>query len=673
MINQQIEQDNTLEETSSRDNVSTVTFSQWGHHFEKKVMQGLLVDPAWAEQMSEVLEPRYFDLKYLHYLSERYLNYAKKYNAYPTLQLLVAIVKDELKQGSDIALKEQVVEYLKNLRNSPDMGDLPLVKEKALEFCRRQALKRALEKTVELVATEKYETIVDIIKKAVSVGTTASLGHDLFDDVEARYVTLKRSCIPTGMSELDDQKVLNGGSGRGELNVVIASTGVGKCVTKETKIKIKYLSYLIDNKLYKPWDSVIVDNTRLNAKDYANLNNNVSYKEIIEEIKICSLFELMNVYSAKKDKHGEILKYNEFLIDVESLDGFYPLEAFRLTKPEKVVSIKLSDGKLLTASPQHLVVKEEDKAIGIWKKIEEISIGDKISVSDNQLSEVVEISKISDTLQTLYDIQVGIAHSYMANGILSHNSHFLTMLGANAIRQGRNVLYYTFELSEAKVGIRFDSNFTDIDSNDIFDQKDKVNEFYATNQIGKVKIKYFPTSQPTVNTLRAHMEKLALRGFIPDMVIIDYADIMRSTRQYDSPRHELKLLYEELRAFATERNVVLWTASQSNREGSSADIVDMDNMSESYAKAFVADLIITLSRKSAERADGSGRLYVAKNRNGRDGLVFPIKIDTARSKFAIVGEQTTPEHAKDDVQSDMRKALKNKFEKYENLGLKQVG
>ena len=111
---------------------TAVTFGKWGHHFEKKVMQALLVDSAWAEQMSEVLEPRYFDLKYLHYLSDRYLNYARKYKAYPTLQLLVAIVKDELKQGNDVALREQVIEYLKMMKAAPDMGDLPLVKEKRL-------------------------------------------------------------------------------------------------------------------------------------------------------------------------------------------------------------------------------------------------------------------------------------------------------------------------------------------------------------------------------------------------------------------------------------------------------------------------------------------------------------------------------------------------------------
>ena len=137
-----------------------VTFGQWGSHFERKVMQALLIDPAWAEQMSEVLEPSYFDLKHLNYLADRYLSYARKYKAYPTLQLLVAIVKDELKQGSDLALREQVVEYLKSMRANPDMGDLPLVKEKALDFCRRQALKRPLEKTVELIETEKYEAFV---------------------------------------------------------------------------------------------------------------------------------------------------------------------------------------------------------------------------------------------------------------------------------------------------------------------------------------------------------------------------------------------------------------------------------------------------------------------------------------------------------------------------------
>jgi replicative DNA helicase len=455
------------------------TFGQYGQHFQKKVVQALLSDPSWAEQMSEVLEPAYFDLKYLNYLADRYLSYSKKYKAYPSLPMLVTIVKDELKQGNDLALKEQVVQYLKTLRAAPDMGDLPLVKDKALDFCRRQSLKRGLEKVVDLIETEKYEAIVDTIKKAVSAGTTTGLGHDLTEDVEARYVADRRLVIPTCLSELDAPKILNGGSGRGELHVVIAPTGVGK-------------------------------------------------------------------------------------------------------------------------------------------------------------------------------------------------SHLMTYIGANAMRQGYNVLYFTMELSEAKVGLRFDSNFTGIDTNEIIDRKDEVLKFYAENKLGKLKIKYFPTNEPTVNTLRAHLEKLALKGFIPDVVLVDYADIVRSSRMYEQPRLEMKLVYEELRALAVERNIALWTASQSNREGSNVEVVDMNNMSEAYAKAFICDLIVTLSRRPGEKASGLGRLYIAKNRNGIDGLVFPIKIDTARSLFEIVGETTTPDEVQATAEQDVRQKLRDRFAKFNDMNLKKV-
>ena len=57
-----------------------------------------------------------------------------------------------------------------------------------------------------------------------------------------------------------------------------------------------------------------------------------------------------------------------------------------------------------------------------------------------------------------------------------------------------------------------------------------------------------------------------MKGFKPGLIIIDYADIMRSTRQYDSLRHELKLIYEELRNLAMELGIPVWTASQANRE-----------------------------------------------------------------------------------------------------------
>ena len=85
-------------------------------------------------------------------------------------------------------------------------------------------------------------------------------------------------------------------------------------------------------------------------------------------------------------------------------------------------------------------------------------------------------------------------------------------------------------------------------------------------------------------------------------------------------------------------------------------------MSEAYGKAMVADVVLSVSRKSHEKATGWGRLFVAKNRAGRDGLVYPIKIDTARSKFEIVGQAGSFEESKLDDDASQKKALKAKWE-----------
>lgn len=447
---------------------SKVSFGEYGKSFQEKVVQALLADQRWAEQMAEVFDVEYLELAYLKFLADRYFSYAKKYKVFPTLQLLVTVIRDELKIGTDVLIRDQIIDYLTRMRQNPDVGDLPYVKEKALDFCRKQSLKAALETVVDQMQAGKYEQIVDGIKKAVQVGTAPAIGHDFFNDFEARFTRLKRVTVPTGIEELDRKEVLQGGLGNGELGVIVANTGVGK-------------------------------------------------------------------------------------------------------------------------------------------------------------------------------------------------SHFLTMLGCNALRAGMDVLHYTLELSETAVGMRYDSNLCEIDSNNVIDSKQSVIDSYKDKKLGRLFIKEFPTNSASIYTIRAHMERLDLRGFRPAVVLIDYADVMRSTRQYDSLRHELKLIYEELRGFASEKLIPIWTASQANKEGASSDIVDLNNMSEAYGKAMVADVVLSVSRRAHEKSSGQGRLYIAKNRAGRDGIVYPVQIDTARSKFTVSGQAGSLSAAHGDDENSMKAALKQKW------------
>ena len=235
-------------------------------------------------------------------------------------------------------------------------------------------------------------------------------------------------------------------------------------------------------------------------------------------------------------------------------------------------------------------------------------------------------------------------------------------MGANAMRAGKNVLHYTFELTEYAVGLRYDSNLCDIASNDVQDQKEQVLQQYEEMELGRLIIKEYPTGSATSITLRNHLEKLMLKGFVPSVIIVDYADIMRSTKSYDSLRHELKLIYEELRNLAMDLNVPIWTASQANRESANSDIVGLENMAEAYGKAMVADVVISLSRKAMEKSTGAGRLFIAKNRAGKDGLVFSIHIDTSKSKFEILDDNTlTLDEAVHQSNGDMKELLRRKW------------
>jgi hypothetical protein len=394
----------------------------------------------------------------------------------------------------------------------------------------------------------------------------------------------------------------------------------------------------------------------------------IEHCDVTETISAGDLFDQIGFTSdvLPSDDSGDSYIPNQWGIEVLSLDGYYPIEGFRWTKPERQVKLFHRTTRVdvlkdcvshIQCSPEHLVLRQGDDPA--WVKVGDLNHGDLI-VTRNGINRVTSVN-ITDDVDRLCDIQVAIAHSYFADDVLSHNSHFLTFLGANALRAGVDVLHYTFELSESAVGRRYDSNLCDVDSNDVIEGKDSIIAKYRDMKLGRLIIKEFPTNTATIYTLRSHIERLDLKGFRPGVIIIDYADIMRSTRQYDSLRHELKLIYEELRGFASEKSIPIWTASQSNKEGANSEVVDLGNMSEAYGKAMVADVVLSISRRAHEKSDGFGRLFVAKNRAGRDGIVYPVKIDTARSKFEITGRASNPEETAKDDEKVFKKALQNKW------------
>jgi len=406
------------------------TFLRLGKKFQENMCQLMLEDRPFFDQISEVLKVEFFELKYLQIFTETLLKYRSKYNTHPNHEVMEALLRTELNHH-DPAAATQVRNFFARVRQSGRIEEAAFIKDKSLDFCRKQVLKGAMMESIKLIKSSSFDEIEKVIQDALKLGTDNNFGHDYHKDALKRFEYINRSPISTGWDRMDD--IVKGGLGKNELGVVIAPTGAGK-------------------------------------------------------------------------------------------------------------------------------------------------------------------------------------------------SMVLVHLACQAIREGKTVVYYTLELKDTSVGSRFDSCMTGISLNDLKERKEEVLS-HVESIDGSLIIKEYPTKSASVQTLKNHIEKLKKRGIYPDMILVDYADLLKPVRHSNEKRHELEEIYEGLRAMAQVYEIPVWTASQTNRGGLNAEVITMESISEAFNKCFVADFIFSLSRTVIDKQSNKGRIFVAKNRNGPDGIVFPCFVD----------------------------------------------
>ena len=243
-------------------------------------------------------------------------------------------------------------------------------------------------------------------------------------------------------------------------------------------------------------------------------------------------------------------------------------------------------------------------------------------------------------------------------------SMVLVHLGAEALKAGKTVVQYTLELKDTTIGGRYDSCITGIPLGELFNFKEEILETVKDIE-GKLIIKEYPTKSASVKTIKNHLEGLRKRDVNIDMIIVDYADLLRSVSSHREKRMELESIYEGLRGLAQEFDCAIWTASQTNRGGLNAEVITMESISEAFSKCFVADFIFSVSRTVQDKTTNSGRVFVAKNRNGPDGLIYPIYMDTSRVKIKVHPSQNdTIESVVAVSAKQQQQTLKEKYKKF---------
>jgi len=416
------------------------TLEQFGQEFQTKVLAVLIKDLSFLTQVHDIVDPAYFESDSNKWIVDTILSYFHEYKKTPTAQ----VFKVELNNLPDDARKVVIQNQLRIVGRRLTDSDFEYVKDKFLEFCRNQMLKKAIMKSVDLLEQKHYDEIKILVDEALQAGTSREFGHDWKEDVEQRIFQKARSTIATPWKCLND--IMDGGLANGELGVIAAPTGAGK-------------------------------------------------------------------------------------------------------------------------------------------------------------------------------------------------SWLLAALGAAAMKNGMKVLQFTLELNDAYTGLRYDTLFTNIEPSKLKENFEKVKETISTIP-GEIIIKYFATKTVNCNNLSAHAQQMITNGWKPDLVIVDYGDLLRSNRRAEARWIELGSVYEDLRALAGELNVPLWTASQTHRSSVNDDVIEADKIADSFQKVQTADFVMSLSRKLDDKTTNTGRIHVMKNRFGPDGITFPARINVVEGIVDVYDESS---------------------------------
>ncbi len=233
-------------------------------------------------------------------------------------------------------------------------------------------------------------------------------------------------------------------------------------------------------------------------------------------------------------------------------------------------------------------------------------------------------------------------------------SLFMCHMAANCLSDNLSVLYITLEMAEERIAERIDANLMNVPMDML---KDMPKESYH-KKIGKLRdkikgkliVKEYPTATASVNNFRALMNELKIkRGFIPDILFMDYLNLCVSTRYRNNINagsyFVVKAIAEELRGLAVEWDIPVMSATQLNRTGFMSTDVGLEDTSESFGLPATADFMFALI--STEELEEHNQIKVKQLKNRYNDPVknrnFVIGIDRAKMKLYDVEEEAQQE------------------------------
>lgn len=196
---------------------------------EKQILQNLMYNEDFARRVMPFLSPDYFQDRVQRSIFDLIDLYIKKYNKIPTKSALEIDVEN-VKGLSDDDVKH-CIHQIQEMSND-DLPDVEWLIDQTEKFCQDRAIYNAIMNSIQILdgRDKKMDkgAIPKLLSDALGISFDNNVGHDLFDDVDARYdfYHKQENRVPFDLEFFN--KITKGGLPSKTLNVILGGTNVGK-------------------------------------------------------------------------------------------------------------------------------------------------------------------------------------------------------------------------------------------------------------------------------------------------------------------------------------------------------------------------------------------------------------------------------------------------------------
>jgi replicative DNA helicase len=301
----------------------------------------------------------------------------------------------------------------------------------------------------------------------------------------------------------------------------------------------------------------------------------------------------------------------------------------------------------LYVSEEHLKNKEYDKILPLIEKA--MLSKDNTRMSGLKLSESVDSIKeyLSEEARSHYKI-ASLIHGMdkILNGgagpgelhmifapTKKGKSILLNNLAYACALQGKKATYISLEMSEQQIATRTHMRLSGLKDTDLLKNNTRWQRSFnrLMSRGGNVYFKRFPMRSLTLKSLDKFIDDLwKIENYSTDLLIVDYLDIMKGDRHYESGWQDQGPLAEGLRSILCDKNIPGWTATQAGKHAGEKDQLSVGEMKGDSVKAEACDSLWSLLQNVDEEncEPPRGRLKNNLLREGHGmGTVIPLIFD----------------------------------------------